>query len=171
MYNFSYQFGLVKANLLIIIITCLFYGYIRAMKSLKGILALLLAGLLFTALHCKIGSAPPAGNFLSPFTGFWQNAENGNSLSGKLDLGELESSVTVLYDSTRVPHIFADNEKDLYFTQGYITAADRLWQMEFQTMAAAGRVSRSEEHTSELPSLMRISYAVFCLKKKQELHN
>src|SRR3546814_1341039 len=28
-------------------------------------------------------------------------------------------------------------------------------------------VSRSEEHTSELQSLMRISYAVFCLKKKQ----
>src|SRR3546814_5662807 len=27
--------------------------------------------------------------------------------------------------------------------------------------------SRSEEHTSELPSLMRISYAVFCLKKKK----
>src|SRR3546814_4218025 len=27
--------------------------------------------------------------------------------------------------------------------------------------------ARSEEHTSELPSLMRISYAVFCLKKKQ----
>src|SRR3546814_3871351 len=29
-----------------------------------------------------------------------------------------------------------------------------------------GRASRSEEHTSELQSLMRISYAVFCLKKK-----
>src|SRR3546814_6492569 len=29
-------------------------------------------------------------------------------------------------------------------------------------------VFRSEEHTSELPSLMRISYAVFCLKKKKE---
>src|SRR3546814_4491665 len=29
-----------------------------------------------------------------------------------------------------------------------------------------GRVRRSEEHTSELQSLMRISYAVFCLKKK-----
>src|SRR3546814_2393342 len=28
-------------------------------------------------------------------------------------------------------------------------------------------ISRSEEHTSELPSLMRISYAVFCLKKKK----
>src|SRR3546814_5920376 len=31
----------------------------------------------------------------------------------------------------------------------------------------AGRRRRSEEHTSELQSLMRISYAVFCLKKKQ----
>src|SRR3546814_1568048 len=41
------------------------------------------------------------------------------------------------------------------------------------TLAAAGRrvvavdVVRSEEHTSELQSLMRISYAVFCLKKKK----
>src|SRR3546814_14615745 len=31
----------------------------------------------------------------------------------------------------------------------------------------AGRARRSEEHTSELQSLMRISYAVFCLKKKK----
>src|SRR3546814_9731039 len=32
-------------------------------------------------------------------------------------------------------------------------------------------VSRSEEHTSELQSLMRISYAVFCLKKKKKITN
>src|SRR3546814_1378286 len=43
--------------------------------------------------------------------------------------------------------------------------------MEFSEIAAALEVSertvyRSEEHTSELQSLMRISYAVFCLKKK-----
>src|SRR3546814_5164230 len=31
--------------------------------------------------------------------------------------------------------------------------------------------ARSEEHTSELQSLMRISYAVFCLKKKKQKHN
>src|SRR3546814_5712577 len=31
-------------------------------------------------------------------------------------------------------------------------------------------IVRSEEHTSELQSLMRISYAVFCLKKKKEQH-
>src|SRR3546814_4529403 len=33
------------------------------------------------------------------------------------------------------------------------------------------RIYRSEEHTSELQSLMRISYAVFCLKKKTTTHN
>src|SRR3546814_2434001 len=32
------------------------------------------------------------------------------------------------------------------------------------------RLIRSEEHTSELQSLMRISYAVFCLKKKKQNH-
>src|SRR3546814_10196214 len=38
--------------------------------------------------------------------------------------------------------------------------------------AAAADLTRSEEHTSELQSLMRISYAVFCLKKKtQTKHN
>src|SRR3546814_9299558 len=34
-----------------------------------------------------------------------------------------------------------------------------------------GRELRSEEHTSELQSLMRISYAVFCLKKKKKTRN
>src|SRR3546814_7991854 len=34
-----------------------------------------------------------------------------------------------------------------------------------------GQISRSEEHTSELQSLMRISYAVFCLKKKKQNNN
>src|SRR3546814_5781267 len=33
-----------------------------------------------------------------------------------------------------------------------------------------GAISRSEEHTSELQSLMRISYAVFCLKKQKQKH-
>src|SRR3546814_3222103 len=36
-------------------------------------------------------------------------------------------------------------------------------------LGACWRVARSEEHTSELQSLMRISYAVFCLKKKKKL--
>src|SRR3546814_695930 len=36
---------------------------------------------------------------------------------------------------------------------------------------AADIAQRSEEHTSELQSLMRISYAVFCLKKKKQTHS
>src|SRR3546814_4928160 len=39
-----------------------------------------------------------------------------------------------------------------------------------QALQALG-IERSEEHTSELQSLMRISYAVFCLKKKKNIHN
>src|SRR3546814_3974423 len=44
---------------------------------------------------------------------------------------------------------------------------------EFEGVSSDGRQTRSEEHTSELQSLMRISYAVFCLKKKikQTIHH
>src|SRR3546814_9840719 len=38
----------------------------------------------------------------------------------------------------------------------------------FEVIAWNALYARSEEHTSELQSLMRISYAVFCLKKKKE---
>src|SRR3546814_1628868 len=37
-----------------------------------------------------------------------------------------------------------------------------------QVRHGTGAIRRSEEHTSELQSLMRISYAVFCLKKKKQ---
>src|SRR3546814_952201 len=47
---------------------------------------------------------------------------------------------------------------------GYGVGASHLDGL-LEYLAVAGR-SRSEEHTSELQSLMRISYAVFCLKKK-----
>src|SRR3546814_9922245 len=43
-----------------------------------------------------------------------------------------------------------------------------------QPVASAGSTltaTRSEEHTSELQSLMRTSYAVFCLKKKKQTHH
>src|SRR3546814_3306083 len=39
-----------------------------------------------------------------------------------------------------------------------------------ELLESALRMRRSEEHTSELQSLMRISYAVFCLKKKNRSH-
>src|SRR3546814_9897169 len=42
-----------------------------------------------------------------------------------------------------------------------------LLQTELSRAGVLGKAQRSEEHTSELQSLMRISYAVFCLKKKR----
>src|SRR3546814_6062102 len=44
----------------------------------------------------------------------------------------------------------------------------RNWRIMFSACCRQGLGMRSEEHTSELQSLMRISYAVFCLKKKKE---
>src|SRR3546814_1877928 len=48
--------------------------------------------------------------------------------------------------------------------------SERREQSGAEAVSVAPRQSRSEEHTSELQSLMRISYAVFCLKKKK-IHN
>src|SRR3546814_9940323 len=50
----------------------------------------------------------------------------------------------------------------------YQPAEDRLETLKVQEIPSG---YRSEEHTSELQSLMRISYAVFCLKKKKHYYN
>src|SRR3546814_8600252 len=50
--------------------------------------------------------------------------------------------------------------------RGYEIEEDRYVMLEDDELEAVG-LERSEEHTSELQSLMRISYAVFCLKKKK----
>ncbi|MEM1002863.1 MAG: penicillin acylase family protein, partial [Bacteroidota bacterium] len=63
------------------------------------------------------------------------------SVDGELIIEGLAEEVIVHYDDALIPHVFAQNDKDLYRAQGYITAKHRLWQMEFQTYAAAGRLS------------------------------
>jgi penicillin G amidase len=83
---------------------------------------------------------PPLGKFLDPFHGFWQNSYENNQ-SNELSLEGLTGEVSVYTDSLGIPHLFASNEKDLHLAQGFITARDRLWQMEFQTHAGAGRIS------------------------------
>jgi len=83
-----------------------------------------------------------AGKLLDPFSGFWQNAKSANEpLSISLDLEGLQEEVEVVYDERGVPHIFAKNAADLYFAQGYVSAYDRLWQMDFQVRASAGRLA------------------------------
>ena len=92
----------------------------------------------------KIGgkAAPAFGKFLSPQHGLWQNAENVNeNFSGNFNFPNLNGKVNAYFDSRLIPHIFADNENDVYFVQGYLHAKFRLWQMELQTMSAAGRAS------------------------------
>lgn len=87
-------------------------------------------------------SIPPLGKFLDPYHGFWQNIEpSGYQGKKQVAIPGLRQPVSVVYDSLLIPHIFAKNNDDLYLAQGYITAMHRLWQMEFQTHAAAGRVS------------------------------
>ncbi|MBS1491745.1 MAG: penicillin acylase family protein [Bacteroidetes bacterium] len=84
---------------------------------------------------------PPLGKFLDPFHGFWQNAESKKDKPADIHLKGLKGDVAIVYDSASIPHIYATNEEDLFFAQGYVTARHRLWQMEFQTHAAAGRIS------------------------------
>lgn len=85
---------------------------------------------------------PPLGKFLDPAHGFWQNIEDDNSIAQqKIELTGLRDKVTIVFDSLMIPHIFANTNEDLYLTQGYVTAMHRLWQMEFQTHAAAGRLT------------------------------
>ena len=84
---------------------------------------------------------PPLGKFLDPLQGFWQNAERDFKAAEELQIPGLKDRVEIVYDSVLIPHIFAQNEEDLYLAQGYVVAMHRLWQMEFQTHAAAGRIS------------------------------
>lgn len=114
------------------------------MKWFKFSISLFITLALVILLDHKWGNTIPAafGKLLSPREGFWQNAEPvDKNFSGTMHLPGLTDKVDLWLDDRLVPHIFANNEHDLYYVQGYITAKFRLWQMEIQTMAAAGRVS------------------------------
>ena len=97
---------------------------------------------LVISLNKEISNIPPLGKFLNPYNGFWKNSEiNQKKVFDKINLNNLEDSVIIQFDSMLIPHIYAKNDEDLFYTQGYITALHRLWQMEFQIKAAAGELS------------------------------
>ncbi len=60
---------------------------------------------------------------------------------GTLLVAGLQDRVEIYRDTWGVPHIFARNEYDVFFAQGYVHAQDRLWQMEFSRRIGAGRLS------------------------------
>lgn len=112
------------------------------MRFFSFFLVLAIALALALAVSMPIGQIPPLAPLLDPNHGFWQNTLSEDELAvEEVDLENLSAPVQVTYDQNLIPHIFAENEADLYRAQGYVTAQHRLWQMEFQTMAAAGRVS------------------------------
>jgi penicillin amidase len=60
---------------------------------------------------------------------------------GELIVSGLGSDVTVYRDERGMPHIYAGNEHDLYFSVGYVMSQERLWQMDLIRRATTGRLS------------------------------
>ncbi|MGB8191921.1 MAG: penicillin acylase family protein, partial [Chitinophagaceae bacterium] len=115
------------------------------MKSINrsAIFPLIALVILVIALSQHMFSITSFGKIFDPFIGAVQNG--GDRLLERRtwkgsELG-LSDSVSVVFDDRKVPHIYAKNTDDLYFTQGYVTAYLRLWQMDFLSYLSAGRLS------------------------------
>jgi len=111
-------------------------------RQVGGGVVLAVVVLLVYLLNKPMGELPAIGKLLDPVSGCWANAEPvKQKLSAQLKLPINAQNATVWLDNRLVPHIQAANDYDLYFLQGYMHAMHRLWQMDMQTRAAAGRVS------------------------------
>jgi len=60
---------------------------------------------------------------------------------GEISLKGLQRAVNVSFDRYAVPHVWAAGEEDLFFTQGYLHAQERLWQMELNRRFLSGRLA------------------------------
>lgn len=110
-------------------------------KKISGLVIaiLLIAGIFF--LNRPMGDIPALGMFLSPTHGFWKSTFVKENRNASIEIKCIKGNATIVYDEIGVPHIFAENEEDLMYAQGFVEAKDRLWQMEFQMYAAAGRLT------------------------------
>ena len=61
---------------------------------------------------------------------------------GEIFLRGLQNEIRIYRDEYNIPHIIAQNEHDLFFAQGFITAQDRLWQMDLERRIAEGRLTK-----------------------------
>lgn len=107
--------------------------------SLKFLFPLIALVMLTLVLDRKIFIVPPLGTFLNPFVGVVQNEKSSGGIEN-LDL-EVEQETVIIFDDRAIPHIFAGNQKDMFFVQGYVCASERLWQMDFLSYVSAGRLS------------------------------
>jgi penicillin amidase len=112
------------------------------MRIFAFIISALITITLIVILNTTLILPAPLGKLLSPQHGLWQNAKAVNEdFNADLKFPQLKGKVNVYLDERLVPHIFAEDENDAWFVQGYLHAKFRLWQMELQTHAAAGRAS------------------------------
>jgi penicillin amidase len=73
--------------------------------------------------------------------GIWFVRRPWPEIKGDIVVPGLSAPVEVIRDDWGVPHIYAQDERDLFFAQGYVHAQDRLWQMEFNRRVASGTLS------------------------------
>ncbi len=76
------------------------------------------------------------GPMLGPLLG-----ARGGKRSGTISGLPVSRPVEILSDRFGIPHIYAENENDLFTAQGYVHARDRLWQMESARRVAASRMA------------------------------
>lgn len=104
--------------------------------------ALVLTVVVFAVFSVPVGPLPPLGGLLDPTTGLWSVSFFGRGLQSQtIRVPGLSASVTIVRDVLGVPHIYASNFTDGWFALGFVHAEDRLWQMDIQYRAAAGRLS------------------------------
>ncbi|MFN7984064.1 MAG: penicillin acylase family protein [Vicinamibacterales bacterium] len=63
------------------------------------------------------------------------------TIDGELKVPGLKAPVEIIRDKQGIPHIYAKNDDDLFFAQGYVMAQDRLWQLEMWRRWREGRLS------------------------------
>ncbi|WP_026286195.1 penicillin acylase family protein [Salsuginibacillus kocurii] len=76
--------------------------------------------------------------------GVWAYMQVNNSqpvTKGEVPIERIEEPVSIYRDDHGVPHIEAENETDLYFAQGFVTAQDRMFQMDMSRRQASGTLS------------------------------
>lgn len=104
---------------------------------------------------------PGMVRLLSPFGGLWQNADPFTSGESKeIQIQGPQGPIRIYYDDRMVPHIFADNDQDALFAQGYVEANARLWQMDFMSRVASGKLSEVLGRNTLESDIMMRKYAL-----------
>ncbi|MBK7892635.1 MAG: penicillin acylase family protein [Bdellovibrionales bacterium] len=115
------------------------------MQSVKALCGLMATGFIIYAMATSWKGLQPIGTLLSPSEGFWQHRSTTSTEVQDLLLDAASaaglSGVRIEFDENSVPRIVAKNNEALYFAQGFLTAYYRLWQMDFLSRIAVGRVA------------------------------